>query len=60
MNSFQEMISYYANQLHSSWAQKKALAYLRILAEAEGGASEVKPDKTKSQQRETNSAEQIQ
>jgi len=36
MNRFQEMVSYYCAQLHSEWAQKKALAYLRILAEAEG------------------------
>ena len=36
MNGNQEMLSYYCSQLHSEWAQKKALAYLRILAEAEG------------------------
>lgn len=36
MNRYQEMLSYYCGQLHSEWAQKKALAYLRILTEAEG------------------------
>ncbi len=36
MNRNQELLSYYCHQLHSEWTQKKALAYLRILAEAEG------------------------
>ena len=36
MNRNQELLSYYCGLLHSEWAQKKALAYLRILAEAEG------------------------
>ncbi|MBR3107056.1 MAG: hypothetical protein IKH30_07725 [Clostridia bacterium] len=36
MDRNQEMLAYYFGQLHSEWAQKKALAYLRILAEAEG------------------------
>ena len=37
MKKNQEMLWYYCGQLQSEWAQKKALAYLRILAEAEGG-----------------------
>lgn len=36
MEKNQEILAYYCAQLHSEWAQKKALAYLRILAEAEG------------------------
>ena len=40
MNRNQELLSYYCHQLHSEWAQKKALAYLRILAEAEGNEPE--------------------
>ena len=36
MEKNQELLAYYCAQLHSEWAQKKALAYLRILAEAEG------------------------
>ena len=38
MKKNQEMLLYYCGQLQSEWAQKKALAYLRILAEAEGCA----------------------
>ncbi len=47
MNRNQERLAYYCGQLHSEWAQKKALAYLRILAEAEGGKGETdkKPDR---------------
>ena len=47
MNMNQEMLSYYCGLLHSEWAQKKALAYLRILAEAEG--SETEAEKRKEQ-----------
>ena len=36
MDRNRKLLSYYCGQLHSEWAQKKALAYLRILAEAEG------------------------
>ena len=36
MDRNQKILAYYCAQLHSEWAQKKALAYLRILAEAEG------------------------
>ena len=36
MNKNQETMMYYCSLLHSEWAQKKALAYLRLLAEAEG------------------------
>lgn len=36
MNKQQELLVYYCGQLRSEWARKKALAYLRILAEAEG------------------------
>ena len=36
MEKNQELLTYYCELLHSEWAQKKALAYLRILAEAEG------------------------
>lgn len=38
MSNSKQMLYYYCDQLSSEWAQKKALAYLRILAEAEGGA----------------------
>lgn len=34
MNQNQEMLLYYCGQLQTEWAQKKALAYLRILTEA--------------------------
>ena len=36
MDKYQELLAYYCGQLRSDWARKKALAYLRILAEAEG------------------------
>ena len=36
MNKQQELLAYYCGQLRSDWAQKKALAYLRILTDAEG------------------------
>ena len=36
MEKNQALLAYYCTHLHSEWAQKKALAYLRILAEAEG------------------------
>lgn len=39
MNQNQELLRYYCGQIQSEWAQKKALAYLRILAEAEGGVT---------------------
>lgn len=44
MDRNQEMLSYYCSQLHSEWAQKKALAYLRILAEAEGNEQDAEKE----------------
>ena len=40
MDRYQELSVYYCGRLRSEWARKKALAYLRILAEAEGDRGE--------------------
>ena len=40
MDKYQELLAYYCGQLRSDWVRKKALAYLRILAEAEGDVRE--------------------
>ena len=56
MNKNQELLLYYCHQLRSEWAQKKALAYLRILAEAQGDLlneqenKEAKQNKTAAEQ----------
>ena len=46
MDRHQELFAYYCGRLRTEWARKKALAYLRILAEAEGDAGERREEET--------------
>lgn len=47
MREKEDMIAYYCGRLHSSWARKKAEAYLRILAEEEEKRYGAAPDQDK-------------